>query len=138
MGGVIIDATHQGRGRGRAAVLAALDRLSDHGSTAGFALFYEDENTAAARLYGSLGFAPTGERVDDEVVTRRPPQVWAPDRRAVTAGRAAGPTRRPGSAGRRGRRGRSRGSWRPSRGRRRASGWGRRRPRPREPVGPRR
>ena len=73
LGGVIIDATHQGRGRGRAAVLAALDRLSDHGSTAGFALFYEDENTAAARLYGSLGFAPTGERVDDEVVTRRPP-----------------------------------------------------------------
>ena len=41
--------------------------------TAGFALSYEAENVTAAGLYTSLGFVPTGERVDDEVVARRPP-----------------------------------------------------------------
>lgn len=73
LGGFIIDAAHQGRGLGRAAALAALELLDDHGSKAGFALSYEAENTTAAGLYTSLGFVPSGERVDDEVVARRPP-----------------------------------------------------------------
>lgn len=73
LGGFIIDATHQGRGLGRAAVLAALELLEEQGSKAGFALSYEAENVTAAGLYTSLGFVPTGERVDDEVVARRPP-----------------------------------------------------------------
>ena len=60
-------------GLGRAAVLAALELLVEQGSKAGFALSYEAENVTAAGLYTSLGFVPTGERVDDEVVARRPP-----------------------------------------------------------------
>ena len=73
LGGFIVDAAHQGRGLGRAAVLAALELLVEQGSKAGFALSYEAENVTAAGLYTSLGFVPTGERVDDEVVARRPP-----------------------------------------------------------------
>ncbi len=73
LGGFIVDAAHQGRGLGRAAVLAALEMLVEQGSKAGFALSYEAENVTAAGLYTSLGFVPTGERVDDEVVARRPP-----------------------------------------------------------------
>lgn len=73
LGGFIIDTAHQGRGLGRAAVLAALELLDEHGSKAGFALSYAADNTTAAGLYTSLGFVPTGERVDDELVARRPP-----------------------------------------------------------------
>ena len=36
------------------------------------ALSYEPENTVARRLYASLGFVETGERVEDELVARRP------------------------------------------------------------------
>jgi len=34
-------------------------------------LSYEPENVVARRLYTSLGFVETGERVDDELVARR-------------------------------------------------------------------
>ena len=34
-------------------------------------LSYDPENTVARRLYTSLGFVETGERMDDELVARR-------------------------------------------------------------------
>ena len=72
LGGILVDAAHQGRGTGRASMLAALDLLATEGAAAGFALSYQPENTRARTLYASLGFVETGETVDDEVVARRP------------------------------------------------------------------
>ena len=73
LGGVFVDAASQGRGMGRAALVQALQLLSEEAGAAGFGLSYSPENTAARALYASLGFAETGEVDDDEVVARRPP-----------------------------------------------------------------
>jgi len=72
IGGFVIDAEHQGKGYGRAAMEALLDHLAKQPGYREAALSYEPENTAARRLYASLGFVETGERVEDEFVARRP------------------------------------------------------------------
>ncbi|GIL35835.1 N-acetyltransferase [Phycicoccus sp. DTK01] len=72
LGGILVDAAHQGRGLGRAMVVTALETWTDEAGAAGFALSYEPANTRAAALYRSLGFVETGEVDDDEVVARRP------------------------------------------------------------------
>ncbi len=71
LGGIIIDAAHQGRGLGKAAVRAALDLLSAHHGHTSFALSYEPANTAARRCYAAIGFTETGETEDTELVARR-------------------------------------------------------------------
>jgi diamine N-acetyltransferase len=73
LGGVLVDATTQGRGVGRAALAQALQLLREEAGATGFALSYAPENTVARSLYASLGFAETGEVDDGEVVARRPP-----------------------------------------------------------------
>ncbi|MGG5260489.1 GNAT family N-acetyltransferase [Phycicoccus avicenniae] len=73
LGGILVDAGHQGRGIGRAVVLAALELLEPQAGPAGFALSYQPANTRAAGLYRSLGFVETGEVDDDEVIARRLP-----------------------------------------------------------------
>jgi diamine N-acetyltransferase len=70
LGGIIIDARHQGRGLGRSAVTAALDLLADRATGGGFALSYGPDNHRAAALYRGLGFVETGEQVDGELVAR--------------------------------------------------------------------
>ena len=70
LGGIIIDARHQGRGLGRSAVTAALDLLADRATVGGFALSYGPDNHRAAALYRGLGFVETGELVDGELVAR--------------------------------------------------------------------
>jgi diamine N-acetyltransferase len=72
LGGILVDAAHQGRGYGRAAVLEALAVLGERTSATGFALSYQPANEVARGLYVSLGFVETGEVDDDEVVARRP------------------------------------------------------------------
>jgi diamine N-acetyltransferase len=72
LGGVLVDAAHQGRGVGRAAIVEALRALRPRDRSAGFALAYHPDNTVARSLYASLGFVETGEVDDDEVVARRP------------------------------------------------------------------
>jgi len=72
IGGLVIDAKHQGKGHGRTAMEALLDHLARQPGYREAALSYEPENTVARRLYASLGFVETGERADDEVVARRP------------------------------------------------------------------
>lgn len=69
LGGLVIDAAAQGRGIGRGAVMAFLDRFTEQGHT-NAALSYSPENTAARRLYADLGFVETGEMEDDEIVAR--------------------------------------------------------------------
>jgi diamine N-acetyltransferase len=69
IGGLIIDASGQRRGYGRATVAAALVRAREAGCGSA-ALSYEPANVVAKQLYCSLGFAETGERDGDEVVAR--------------------------------------------------------------------
>lgn len=70
LGGVFVDAGHQGRGVGRAAIIEALRVLRPRSGSAGFALSYHPENVVARSLYASLGFVETGEVDDGEVVAR--------------------------------------------------------------------
>lgn len=72
IGGLVIDAEHQGKGYGRAAMEALLDHLAAQPGYREAALSCDPVNTVARRLYASLGFVETGERVDDELVARRP------------------------------------------------------------------
>ncbi|WP_323369359.1 GNAT family N-acetyltransferase [Streptomyces alkaliterrae] len=68
IGGMVVDAAEQGRGTGRAAVRALLARLASRPDCREVRLSYHPRNRAAARLYESLGFTPTGEREDEELV----------------------------------------------------------------------
>ena len=72
IGGLVIDAEHQGKGLGRTAMKVLLDHLGRQPGYREAALSYEPENTVARRLYASLGFVETGERADDELVARLP------------------------------------------------------------------
>ncbi len=69
MGGLVIDAEHQSRGIGRAAVEAFLNRFAT-GLSPHVALSYSPDNDRARRLYMRLGFRETGEIEDDEIVAR--------------------------------------------------------------------
>mgnify|MGYP001813159300 CR=1 FL=1 len=69
LGGLVIDAAHQGRGVGRMTVETFLDRFTQNGRT-NVALSYSPENTVARALYRSMGFFETGEMEDDEIVAR--------------------------------------------------------------------
>jgi diamine N-acetyltransferase len=66
IGGLSIDASRQGQGLGRAAVLALVELLRGEGAT-GVALSYAPSNEGAARLYASLGFVEDGEAYDETV-----------------------------------------------------------------------
>jgi diamine N-acetyltransferase len=69
IGGLIVDATSQGRGLGRATVLALVERARA-GRHASVALSYAEANVVARGLYRSLGFVETGEHEGDELVAR--------------------------------------------------------------------
>ncbi len=69
LGGLVVDSSAQGRGVGRAAVAALLDRFTTDGRV-NVALSYAPDNTVARNLYRTLGFVETGEMEDDEVVAR--------------------------------------------------------------------
>lgn len=77
IGGLVVDEALQGKGYGRAAVAALLAMWdNEEPSLSGTpyreaALSVSPDNTAALRLYRSMGFAETGETEDDEVVLRR-------------------------------------------------------------------
>ena len=72
LGGIVIDAAHQRRGIGRAAVTEALRLLGQQVRAPTFALSYQPDNVVAKALYAGLGFTETGEEDDGEVVARRP------------------------------------------------------------------
>jgi diamine N-acetyltransferase len=71
IGGMVIDAAEQDRGVGRAAVRTLTDWLAAAGQP--IRLSYHPENAAAAALYRSLGFLPTGAVEDDELVAELVP-----------------------------------------------------------------
>lgn len=70
IGGFLVDRSHQGRGLGRAAMLAIMAYLRDAQGATQLALSYAPENAVARQLYASLGFAETGEREGSELVAR--------------------------------------------------------------------
>jgi diamine N-acetyltransferase len=78
IGGLVIDAEHQGKGLGRATVEALLALWeNDEPSLSGTAyqqaaLSVSPDNDSALRLYHALGFAETGEAEGHEIVLRRP------------------------------------------------------------------
>jgi diamine N-acetyltransferase len=75
IGGMVIDAAEQGRGVGRAAVRTVAAWLADQDGGHPVRLSYHPDNASAARLYTSLGFAPTGAMEDDELVAELRPAV---------------------------------------------------------------
>ncbi len=62
IGGVVVDAGHQGRGVGRAGMRALVDRLSADSRCRLVALTVAEDNATARALYRSLGFVETGDR----------------------------------------------------------------------------
>jgi diamine N-acetyltransferase len=70
LGGVLVDAAHQGRGVGHAAVTEAVRMLREQTGSTEFALSIHPANTVARGLYASLGFVETGEVDEDELVAR--------------------------------------------------------------------
>ena len=66
----VIDATHQGKGYGTAALPELIELMVErHGCNEIF-LDYSPGNDVAARLYARVGFVPTGEIMAGEVVAR--------------------------------------------------------------------
>lgn len=65
---LMIDQRHQGRGYGAAAVRALITHLRSRPGADMLYLSYVQGTAAAERFYRSLGFAPTGEIDDGEVV----------------------------------------------------------------------
>ncbi|NJP31732.1 GNAT family N-acetyltransferase [Micromonospora thermarum] len=68
IGGMLVDAAEQDHGVGRAAVATLAQWLAGEGGGNPVRLSYHPDNAVAARLYTSLGFAPTGATEDDEIV----------------------------------------------------------------------
>jgi diamine N-acetyltransferase len=68
---IMIGAEHQGKGLGRAALQALVALLSARHECNAVYLGYVPGNGIAERLYARLGFVPTGEIEDGEIVARR-------------------------------------------------------------------
>ncbi|MDG4837351.1 GNAT family N-acetyltransferase [Micromonospora sp. WMMD967] len=69
IGGMLINAAEQNRGVGRATVRTLADWLSTREGNPPVRLSYHPDNTQAATLYTSLGFHPTGQVDDEELIT---------------------------------------------------------------------
>jgi diamine N-acetyltransferase len=67
---LMIDAQYQGKGYGRAAMHQVLARIRQQPECKEIRISYEPENTIAEQLYRSMGFEPTGEIEEGEVVAR--------------------------------------------------------------------
>jgi diamine N-acetyltransferase len=65
---IMIDKTHQGRGLGRSALEAVIDRMRAKDDCEEIFISHEPENTVAEKLYASLGFEKTGAMVEGEIV----------------------------------------------------------------------
>ena len=67
---LMIDREHQGKGYGRAASEAVITMMAEGVGCEEIVTSFVPENAAAARLYASLGFRPTGEIEDGEPLVR--------------------------------------------------------------------
>lgn len=63
-----IDHHYQGQGYGEAATRLLLQKMKEDGKYRKVALCYVEGDTVARKLYDKLGFKPTGEVDEDEIV----------------------------------------------------------------------
>ena len=75
---LMIDREHQGKGYGRAATEAVIELMAERVGCEEIVTSFVPANAAAAKLYASLGFRPTGEIEDGEPLVR----LRVADRRA--------------------------------------------------------
>ena len=66
----MIDARHQGRGYGTAALRRVIDLMVERHGCDEIFLDYSPDNDVAGRLYERIGFVPTGEVLGGEIVAR--------------------------------------------------------------------
>jgi diamine N-acetyltransferase len=67
---LMVDKDYQGQGYGRAAMLAAIERIKQQSNLKSIYTSYLPENTSAAKLYAGLGFEETGTIEDGEIVVQ--------------------------------------------------------------------
>ena len=67
---LMIDERHQGKGYGRAAVHAILEKMRENPDCREIYLSFVPENAGAESLYKSIGFKRTGEIAQGEIVMR--------------------------------------------------------------------
>jgi diamine N-acetyltransferase len=65
---LMVDYRYQGKGYGRMAMQQVIERLKQSPDCRAIKTSYFSENRVAAKLYLSLGFVPTGEVVEGEVI----------------------------------------------------------------------
>ncbi len=68
----MVDAKHQRKGVGRAAMLLVIEHVRRKGLFKKLAISYVPEEGGPEQLYLSLGFRPTGEMDEDEVIMELP------------------------------------------------------------------
>jgi diamine N-acetyltransferase len=66
----MIDAQHQGRGYGTAALPVLIDLMIERHGCGEIFLDYSPSNDVAERLYARMGFVPTGEVEEGEIEAR--------------------------------------------------------------------
>jgi diamine N-acetyltransferase len=64
---LLIDERYQKKGYGRAACSLGIQWMKEHGAP-WVKISFEPKNMVAEKLYRSLGFNPTGQMEDDEIV----------------------------------------------------------------------
>jgi diamine N-acetyltransferase len=69
---LMVDAKHQHRGVGRAAMLQVIEHVRRQGRFERLTISYVPGEGSPAPLYLSLGFRPTGEMDEDEIVMALP------------------------------------------------------------------
>ena len=67
---IMIDARYQNKGYGRVAMETVVSHIRQQESSREIRLSYHPDNAVAAHLYERLGFRPTGELQDGEIVVR--------------------------------------------------------------------
>ncbi|MFQ3548943.1 MAG: GNAT family N-acetyltransferase [Armatimonadota bacterium] len=65
---LLIDEDHQGKGYGRAAMEQVINHIKETTDVDEIKLGYRPDNIPAAHLSGSLGFVPTGEMFQGEII----------------------------------------------------------------------
>ena len=68
----MVDAKHQRKGVGRAAMLLVIEHVRRKGIFKKLAISYIPEEGGPEKLYLSMGFRPTGEMDEDEVILELP------------------------------------------------------------------
>lgn len=66
----MIDARYQGKGLGKKSLVAFINYIGDSFPGLPIELMHYPDNVAAGKLYDSIGFLPTGETRDNEIVKR--------------------------------------------------------------------